>query len=135
MNVHGSSTTIVLPVVALLVIVGCGGASSSDSAAAEPERTRLETAFDGCSRAEKRTVEVADQGNTIIVDTGSSSDIFGAVCIFSGLDTPSSIMSAVQNTNSLMGMQQADDGDLHYSWSYHPDNGLNLVVTDGAAAE
>jgi hypothetical protein len=54
----------------------------------------------------------------------------GSVCVFDTLETPQSIIAAVDSTTAAMGVQLADDGDLHYSGSYHPDNGLNMVITD-----
>jgi hypothetical protein len=29
----------------------------------------------------------------------------------------------------MMGTQDADNNGIHYSWSYHPDNGVNMVIT------
>ena len=29
----------------------------------------------------------------------------------------------------MMGVQRGEDDGIHYGWSYHPDNGLNMVIT------
>jgi hypothetical protein len=33
----------------------------------------------------------------------------------------------------MMGQQTAQESGLNYRWSYHPDNGLNMVITDSGS--
>jgi len=51
--------------------------------------------------------------------------------VLNELDAPDYVLSQVESTNSLMGRQSADWGDLTASWSYHPDNGLQMTITEG----
>jgi hypothetical protein len=68
-----------------------------------------------------------------MIDTESENgSLDAAVCVFEKIATPQSVIAAVDSTTAMMGVQQADQGELHYSWSYHPDNGLNMIITDAA---
>jgi hypothetical protein len=51
-------------------------------------------------------------------------------CLLGELGTPQSIIAQLGSTTALMGVQDATDDGLNYSWSYHPDNGVNMVITD-----
>jgi hypothetical protein len=55
--------------------------------------------------------------------------VAGLDCILQTLKTPESITAEIGRTTAMMGAQQADSGGLRYSWSYHPDNGVNMVIT------
>ena len=36
-------------------------------------------------------------------------------------------------TTAMMGVQDAKADGVEYSWSYHPDNGVNMVITLSSA--
>jgi hypothetical protein len=93
----------------------------------------LEGAYSQCQpQDEDDTLELADNGATIIVDTGSEyGSTAGMDCVLDELGTPQSILAQLGNTTAMMGTQQADHDGVHYSWSYHPDNGVNMVITRG----
>lgn len=76
-------------------------------------------------------VSVLDNGTTLLVDTQGDTDYTGAtysdaMCLMSAVNTPSYIVDNIVTTNSLMGRQNATFNGIDVSWSYHPDNGLNL---------
>lgn len=76
-------------------------------------------------------VKVYDGGETAVVNTRSEyNDIDGVACLLYGIDTPRSIIARMDSTTSLQGQVQAKSDDYSYSWSYHPDNGLNLVIEE-----
>jgi hypothetical protein len=77
-------------------------------------------------------VSVSDNGTTISIDTIGETDYSGAsfsdaVCIINALKTPTYIMDNMDTTNSLMGRQTDSFNGIDVSWSYHPDNGLQVV--------
>jgi hypothetical protein len=116
--------TAVASVALAVLAAGCGGAS-------EASTTGLEDGYQACQFKDGGDgLEIADAGDTIIVDTGSGS-IEALACLLVKLDTPTSVVSEIDNTTALMGSQHAESGDYKYQWSYHPDNGLNMVITDG----
>jgi hypothetical protein len=77
-------------------------------------------------------VSVSDEGKTISIDTVGETDYSGAdfadaVCIINAVKTPSYILDNMDTTNSLMGRQTDTFDGIDVSWSYHPDNGLQVV--------
>jgi hypothetical protein len=71
-----------------------------------------------------------DVGATIVIDTGSKyGSVGGVTCVWSHLNTPSSVTEGVVSMTALQGQQSAAHEGISYSWSYHPDNGLNMVIT------
>jgi hypothetical protein len=128
-------------VVALLAAGGVGfalgrsssGPSPSEAAeAASAQESRLNSAFAACeSRDSDKTLSLEDDGATIVIDTGSEyGDPFGMDCVLTELGTPQSIQAEMGRTTALMGEHEG----LTFSWSYHPDNGVNMVITDAAAS-
>lgn len=130
--------------VALLVVVvavgvagffiGRGSVGTSDSTEAFTEASSLRAAYEACvSKDVDDTMTLADEGQTILIDTRSEyGDVAAAVCVMSELDTPQSITAQISRTTAMMGVQDGDHDGLHYSWSYHPDNGMNLVISQGS---
>jgi hypothetical protein len=75
--------------------------------------------------------QVGDGGKTLVIDTeGNASAGLPLVCIFEELKTPLAIRSDVENTTALQGQKTADQDGLKYSWSYHPDNGMDMIITE-----
>ena len=77
-------------------------------------------------------ITVSDGGKTLIIN-GMGEDSYGATiydtsCVLNAIGTPSYILSSMETTNSLMGRQSDTFDDINVSWSYHPDNGLDVVV-------
>lgn len=79
-------------------------------------------------------IRVSDEGKTITIDGNgeyeySSASLGDTVCVLDAIATPSYILSNMETTNSLMGRQTESFGDnIDISWSYHPDNGLDIVI-------
>lgn len=101
--------------------------SSGVAAIASP----VESAFERCeSRDTGNTLSLEDDGATIVVDTRSEyGDSSGMACVLNQLDTPQSITAQMDRTTAMMGVQDATSDGIEYSWSYHPDNGVNMVIT------
>lgn len=69
-----------------------------------------------------------DEGRQAMRDLGIGT--FGDVtCLLGMLDAPSGVESRMENTRALDGTQESEWGDYSASWTYHPDDGLNLIVT------
>jgi hypothetical protein len=58
----------------------------------------------------------------------SGMNVFFQVCILEELEVPDSVFDRISNTNSTMGVQEASWDNFEMSWTYHPDNGLNVSV-------
>lgn len=129
-----------LGALAAVLVAGTNGgddtvAPAEISTASSPSSippSRLVAGFDTCDADDvTEVVSLADGGSTILIDTRTE---YGATqpvnCLFAVLGTSAAITSQVSATTSMMGVQEADEDGLSYKWSYHPDNGLNLIITD-----
>ncbi|GAB2762729.1 hypothetical protein [Nocardioides pakistanensis] len=122
----------------LILASACGnGADDSGPKESAPERSRFEAAKETCQKdagyaAMVDTVEVVDDGRTLLMSTEKDglAGLEGVVCMLDELETPESVVNRVAKTTAMMGELTASADDLDYSWTYHPDNGLNMVVED-----
>lgn len=116
-----------------LLLAGCGDDGGATETVKNPglEMTAIESAHDACSDTYSPRINVADEGHTLLIEgVFGGEDLKTMRCMFDELGTPTSIRSQMDSTNSLMGRQTADDAGLTYAWSYHPDNGFDLTVTE-----
>lgn len=97
--------------------------------------TVLEQAYEECVGDDLFTfgISIDDDGRGMFLDMEGDEDILGAsysdiLCVLEAVDTPSSVLSQMDNTNSLMGIQNASWDGLTASWSYHPDRGLDISL-------
>ncbi len=98
-----------------------------------PAPTVLETVGSGCSVS----AAVRDSGRSITLDTGRNSyssghSINDVACVLGSLRVPDSVVSRIENTRALDGMQTATWDGYTANWNYHPDSGLFLVIEDSA---
>lgn len=81
--------------------------------------------------------QLADDDTTLIIDVegedpGSGSLSFDALsCVLAELDTPSYVISQIEGTRALDGMQSADWETYTAQWTYHPDQGLDITIHQG----
>jgi hypothetical protein len=77
---------------------------------------------------------LADGGKTISFDTageedyGVGDDIEHVACVLLVLRAPSYVVTEIDNTRALDGMQRDSWRKFKASWTYHPDDGLNIVI-------
>lgn len=136
--------------VALLVgVTACGSndggrlAPSEDvtpTAKPTPTKTLIEQAWDWCgdetsavnnAKWSYDSVEMVDDGHSLLFDSIDSNKGFKALgCLLSELETTDATVSNMNSTTSMMGRQQAVEGNLTYQWTYHPDNGFDMTITE-----
>lgn len=81
--------------------------------------------------------QLADDDTTLIIDVqgeelGSGSISFDALyCVLAELDTPSYVISQIESTRALDGMQSANWETYTAQWTYHPDQGLDITIHQG----
>ncbi len=142
-----------LAAVITVTVAGCGGDPRDEDASktSVSKDTLFQAAYENCTSGEvvnaltdepmwqvedrvSKYFQVADEGRTFIADSVGS-DMVGFIgCFLTEFDTPRAIVAAMDTTTSLMGRQEQSDGDLTYQWTYHPDNGMNLIVTDASTS-
>lgn len=130
----GLAAGVVLVVAAGAVgfVLGHGsGTAAAAAASSSAQDARLSKAFNACeSEDDAHTMQLGDGGRTIVVDTRNQyTSTQGVECVWSQLKTPQSIIANVGATTAMMGEQSAQSDGISYRWSYHPDNGLNMVIT------
>lgn len=102
------------------MLAACGGGS---------EMGRV---VDECDLQNSPHVDVDEAG--LFVD-GEGDESAGAgiedlVCLLVALEVPDSVISRMDSTTSLMGVQEASFRGLDLSWTYHPSNGLDFSVVE-----
>jgi hypothetical protein len=127
-------------VLAVVALTACGGGNGDDgltmaqrgyTTTTEPA-TRLETVMDTVNNL---YIELGDDGRTLIIDgngnyadTGASIEVIARV--LHELDTPDAVVARMDRTRALDGMQSAEWDDLTMTWTYHPDDGVDLIIED-----
>lgn len=118
----------------LLVGIGVGigwtiGSSSGHSAATESPFNAVKQKCASSSEYAK----VGDEGASLTL-SGRGEERSGLSyeqieCFLSELKTPDSVIAEMNATRALDGRQEGDWGNLHASWIYHPDDGLQTILT------
>lgn len=88
---------------------------------------KLKKAYDECVSSDTR---LSSDGLSIIVDSEDENDYEGLVdviTIIAQLGLPDSLFEEMISTTALMGKQVETYDDYEVSWSYHPDNGLDVI--------
>ncbi len=120
-------------VVGGLLTVGAG-AAAINAMSSDP---RINDAYEACGSDvgaddyPGAAYTVGDDGKTLSIDTESEYNSDGTtalLCTWDSLGTSDSLQSRMKSTNSMMGQQTATEDGLTYAWSYHPKNGVNMMV-------
>ena len=138
----GAIAVALVLLVAIAASVAVTAKRSSDQAAAEQaaEDARLareQVLADASSTCELNFTTGAtlgDGGRTLMLDTKGEEDSSGVsiekvACVLSTVDTPDAVISALDSTRALDGRQHANWDNIDAEWSYHPNSGLNLILT------
>lgn len=122
-----AARTISAPTAAAIITSTAPSAAVGPS---DPVAVELNAAWNTCQYQASDTARLADGGHSIIIDTHSgTTSLDGVSCILAQLQTPDSLIAQINATTALQGAQHATVGVLSYEWTYHPDNGLNMVIT------
>lgn len=115
-----------------LIAVACVAAShwsakAGAPGAAAPAKGPMEQVAASCG------VSAASDGQSITMRTAGAKTSGGksvkdVACILAGLKAPQHIYSLIDATRALDGIQSESWGDYVARWTYHPDNGLTIVI-------
>lgn len=98
------------------------------------EMTRLAAAGHDCTEASTPHVRVLDYGSGLSIQgEGNESDgvdVEVIACILFELDVPDIIVTRIDQTRALDGMQDASWDGIAATWTYHPDNGLQMILSE-----
>lgn len=121
---------------ATLTLAACSGAETSANEEPVDDGSTMFTAVrDAC---ELPATVVQDGGTTLVLDgrgedDSSASDaleIEEQACALGAINTPDHIVTLMDQTRALDGRQTQQHDGYTYSWTYHPDTGLDIVITD-----
>jgi hypothetical protein len=126
---------------AAALLTGCAAtttpAASTTTATPSPTptKTAIQDALATCGIPETMA-PTEDKGHSIELHSGKSYDKITAKdigCILLATGAPTSVLDKIDATRALDGMQSAKwkGGSMEASWTYHPDNGLNVILTEG----
>lgn len=128
-----------LAAVSLVTLAACSGttaeaetATATDVATTEAAPI-LQAAKDLCAPA-ATSARIGDRGMSLTLD-GEGQESSGLkldriVCVLDHVEMPDHVMSRIEGTRALDGVQDAEWGDLTMTWSYHPDDGLDVILVE-----
>lgn len=94
---------------------------------------RLSLAFTRCELLSVKGADFSFESQSLYLDGTGDEDYLNTdvtiediSCVISVLDVPQPIITRINNTNSTMGLVEDSFAGIYISWSYHPDNGIDL---------
>ncbi|MFC8847199.1 MULTISPECIES: hypothetical protein [unclassified Micromonospora] len=104
---------------------------SDESSDGEKGDSVLALAKEKCSLS-SGNASVGDGGSSLTLDGGGKEDTgltyTDIQCALKELGTPDYVISEMSSTRALDGKQTAQWGKIRASWTYHPDQGLDLIL-------
>lgn len=115
------------------LLLAVGGAALGDAMASS---NAIPAALENCSVVDSTGVDVLDNGKSLNLQTSgeesTGTDVAAVVCVLNELDAPESIFTKLESTRALDGTQSTEWSGYTASWTYHPDDGLNIIVETAA---
>lgn len=112
-----------------LVLSSCGALTD---ALGNIGKTKLQTVAESCASEYSGYVDVLDNGKTISIDGEGEEDpgspMKETACVLFAIPVPSYIIERIDKTRALDGMQREEFDGFSISWSYHPNDGLDVVI-------
>jgi hypothetical protein len=92
----------------------------------------MERAADQCTFGR---AHATDNGTSLILGTPGEEDTAGVpltqvACVLDRLDVPDAVIAQMDGTRALDGRQTAEWPGYTASWTYHPDDGLDLIIQE-----
>ncbi|MEW1807536.1 hypothetical protein [Pseudarthrobacter sp. NPDC080039] len=129
--------------VMLIALAGCGGypgatdrtPAPSAATSSAPAESLIQQAAHSCAVTGSRYSTIGDAGHTITLEGAPKNKSSGLslteiVCVLDALSVPDSVVSQMDATRALDGMQRASWDKISATWTYHPDNGFRVILTE-----
>lgn len=123
-------------------LTGCGGATvetttPSPSASPTPTKSQIQQALDKCKIASDQSeyASLGDSGYTVTLYgrpeySQAGLPVTDIACILKAITIPDSVMSEIDSTRALDGTQKDSWDKFQASWTYHPKNGVPIILTE-----
>ena len=124
---------IVMMAILCMQLVACSAATDSSGKTESSSTTRLTEVIATCNLTSSEYVELSDNGHSLMLD-GRSDTVFNGlrnaqtICVLDELGVPSYIRMLMTRTSAIDGMQQEEFDSFKIHWTYHPDNGLDIII-------
>lgn len=140
--IGGANRWAVVFVLMVVTLSGCGGpsdasspATSSPTTSSPPPEPKIRQASHSCHLDGNAYATLGDGGYTITLkgqpDAGTTGlAIKDIACVLRAVSVPDSVVSQMDSTRALDGMQKAMWDKISASWTYHPTNGLKVILTE-----
>lgn len=123
-----------LAAAALAACSSTGGATNPTPTATQVE-ARLSATLGTCGIRYDDGAQLGDGGQSLTLDSRGEEDFDGLTydsvkCVLEDLDVPDATMNLIETTRALDGRQTGSWDGIDATWSYHPDNGVNVTLVD-----
>lgn len=138
---HMRKTVAAVIILAALGFTGCAGSAApepEDTGAADREAERvaalrleeIDDALDVCYILPGDLVTLLDDGASVeLSEVSTGGPTFDQLtCALKQLDAPESVGVKIAQTRALDGRQSDEWGNFAISWTYHPDDGANVLI-------
>lgn len=121
-------------------LAGCGGTAEAESAPTPtPAKTqsKLEIAAVQCRLSSAKGVTLMDENKSLELHTPGKDygqsygiSIEKVDCVLQDIGATMATMSKMKKTRALDGTQSASWDAIEATWSYHPDNGFDIILEE-----
>lgn len=100
----------------------------------EQDAAAYQAAIDKMKKAYKArrspSTHLSSDGLSIVIDSNNNTNVaslFDISTVIEKLELPDSLIDNMKQTTAMMGKLSETYGDFNVTWSYHPDNGLDVI--------
>lgn len=124
-------------VLAALALAGCSSGTGEAVGGTHHSKTKLAQALADCNVTSGSSAALGDAGKTLTLDGQGKKDsasvglsVSDEACILNAVHVSDAIISEMDSTTAMMGRQQGEWDGFKATWTYHPDNGLDVIIQD-----
>lgn len=121
----------------LVALTACSSANGSADPTPTPTQSeaRLSATLGTCGIRYDDGAQLGDAGQSLTLDSRGQEDFDGlsydsVQCVLEDLDVPDATMNLIETTRALDGRQTGSWDGIDATWSFHPDNGVNVTLVD-----
>lgn len=90
--------------------------------------------MEACGIVPENTYFTLGDGDKSLIIDGDGDEDYGApltdtVCVLDALDVTDAVLEKMNSTSALMGVVSASWNGITAEWTYHPDNGFDIILT------
>lgn len=100
-----------------------------------PSEPTIKAALRSCGVISSTYVTLGDNGRTVTLQGQPAKNERGLKgqdikCVLNKTSIPDSVVAQMNSTRALDGMQKASWETFAATWTYHPDNGVKVILTE-----